>query len=76
MDKLKSERVSIYRFTVRGIVGARTPFPIDMLRYDQAWPATGEEAQKFAPAAEPVEIILYGLSCTPARWKTFGWDVL
>jgi len=33
------------RFTVKGI---NTPFPIDMLRFDECWPATVEDSGKLA----------------------------
>lgn len=76
ITKNRQEKVHIHTFTVRGRIGSYTGFPMDMLRYDQAWPATGEDAAKIKPSDEPVEIRLHGLSCTPDRWKSFGWSIV
>ena len=61
-------------------------FPFDMLRYDSAWPATGDDAAileqmtrdggRFYVAGKRKTATL-NLRCygkpTPARWASFGW---
>lgn len=56
-------------------------FPIDMLRYDGAWPATGEAAgsieASFEPGARKRQIKLRAINApTEARWASFGWSVI
>ena len=76
IDKRKPEKITIHTFVVRGEIGLYCGFPMDMLRLDKAWPASTIEAAKMKPNDSPVEIKLEGLSCTPERWKSFGWEVL
>lgn len=70
------------RFTVRGI----GKFPIDMLRYDSCYPATGEDTQwiesERAAGNGSRELMLEHRShgsrtWTPTfgRWQSFGWVV-
>jgi hypothetical protein len=74
----------IYWFTVTG----RGLFPIDMLRYDMAWPATDEDAVKIVGAdfgydgdGAPRHPRSIRLGCaqthgpTDGRWASFGWTL-
>lgn len=69
-----------YRFTVRG--GMR--FPLDMLRYDGCWPASGEDAStigemigpyKDRPQVAEVELVSTRPP-TEGRWASFSWYVV
>ena len=68
-------------------VTGRFSFPVDMLRYDGAYPHSTEDGVKLSEAIqlrqrEPVTIELSAAHFvkswepTVARWKSFGWDVL
>lgn len=75
----------IKRFTVRG----RFQFPLDMLRYDQCWPADSESATQIRLSLEghkldPGEMWIVRLNRaqeftysepTKARWSSFCWSV-
>lgn len=74
----------IHWFTVTG-AGL---FPIDMLRFDMAWPASGEDAAKILgfdfgyPENQPRgERRSIRMGCaqydgpTIGRWSSFGWTV-
>ena len=76
-----------HTFTVRG----KGDFPIDMLRYDSCYPATGVDAaaieatkDRFADAEsrrKVREIKLYSISRTMVgptndRWASFMWSVV
>lgn len=76
--------VKLTFFEVRG--GKHSPFPFDMLRYDQAWPATEPDALAANRThdllslvdREIVTIRLYKLgSARPNidRWRSMGWVV-
>lgn len=63
--------------TVRGVVG----FPIDMLRYDHAWPRTEKDSllicDTFDGLVGAVEIELYSFEMPNRdRWSSFGWQVI
>jgi hypothetical protein len=60
------------------------PFPIDMLRHDECWPTTSEDAVMVQTASvrDSVSInkrfrisITSGREPTPSRWGKFGWGV-
>lgn len=61
-------------------------FPMDMLRYDQCWPATESDSylvQQEATSApddyltRPRVVRINGISApTVARWKSHGWRVI
>lgn len=70
------QKMRVKEFTVRGHIGFHSMFPMDMLRYDRCWPASGAEAAKMIPCNDAVEITLHGLGCTRDRWRSFGWEVL
>ena len=57
-----------YRYEVQG-VGL---FPIDMLRYDSAWPADSESVE--AQGRRTVRLSSYRQP-TIDRWSSFGWTV-
>lgn len=72
---------SIQKFTVRG----KLPFPLDMLRYDAAFPRDTDDAlaiqATFDPFSGPVTVTLNraarpGTRPTVGRWRSFGWEVL
>ena len=73
------------RYTVTG----RGHFPFDMLRYDQAWPSTSDEAaklQRFVESTQAVRRADRGTLTVELatakkdyhiafeRWKSFGWE--
>lgn len=69
------------------ILGIVPPFPFDMLRYDNCWPASQEDAlelpvaEKLEPGERPPRIELRQATETkqhnwhPERWRSFGWDL-
>lgn len=68
-------RVSIQKFK------GSTPFPLDMLRYDQAYPVSQRDVQKILEtfavrSPEPVSIevaVQHAKGFTLSRWQSFGW---
>tara|TARA_Y100000034_G_scaffold129812_1_gene186979 strand:+ start:642 stop:938 length:297 start_codon:yes stop_codon:yes gene_type:complete len=74
-------KVEIYTFKVAGAHS----FPIDMLRYDQAWPRDESESGLIAdklgdfgtPPSEGVTVVtLQSIHPpTPGRWSSFLWTV-
>lgn len=78
-DEYKVERNSwSYQVTGRG------RFPVDMLRYDGAFPHQSGDARKIEqsldwhrPGTEVYTIRLRSHTQTPTveRWRTFGWTV-
>lgn len=76
----------LIEFTVRG----NGYFPIDMLRYDNAWPASESDSHliqldRIAAGKDewlkPRNIKLQMASCnglgpTSARWNSFTWEVV
>lgn len=54
-------------------------FPFDMLRYDQAWPVSSEDAYKLGVVEEPHKIRSIRLRSyrppTIDRWSSFTWSV-
>jgi hypothetical protein len=75
-DKLISAAQDAMTFAV---VGAGM-FPVDMLRYDKAWPASESDSRLISNSfTDPVQhrIELRSLKePTPARWRSFGWTVV
>lgn len=70
----------MYRW--RAVAQGRGYFPIDMLRYDECWPAReGQLSVGHARPSDPpqtVELAAYSDSrarspFTPERWASFGW---
>lgn len=64
-------------FTVRGA----GEFPLDMLRYDRAFPATEADTAAMLDVANRREVRLVMVSegnpfPTMARWDSFMWDVM
>jgi hypothetical protein len=50
-------------------------FPIDMLRYDSAWPADQESVSYMdAKGRRRIKLCSYALP-TPERWSSFGWRI-
>lgn len=72
-------------FSVRATSPSR--FPLDMLRYDQCCPATGDAINAISnslprPALVGVEVELIAYhsgkvaNLTNARWQSFGWTIV
>jgi len=70
-----------HSFTVNG----RGAFPLDMLRYDRAYPADGAAVDAISialgdPDACNIRRVTLRTSdkrnVTPARWGSFGWPVI
>jgi hypothetical protein len=63
-----------YEYWVTG----RGGFPVDMLRYDCAWPAGSDDAAKMAwgpgPGLRSFKLHSYRPP-TVDRWSSFGWSV-
>ena len=59
-------------------VEGRGTFPVDMLRYDQCWPATTDAAMSIVhldySKVREAEMVSHRQP-TPARWESFGWKV-
>jgi len=63
-------------------------FPLDMLRYDHAWPASSDDAAAIAATfrpgfkAHPVTIRItnngpnHHGEWNPQRWASFGWKLI
>jgi hypothetical protein len=67
----------------RVVVEGSGPFPIDMLRYDGAYPAREEDAarihssfDRFARERQKVTIVIPDGRPTEGRWDSFGWRVV
>ena len=71
------------RYSVEGFA----PFPHDMLRYDESWPATESDAgvmerlgdrPRRGPDDPGVRVRLATFSGQPTveRWRSFGWTVV
>ena len=58
-------------------VTGRGQFPWDMLRYDSAWPATGDDAAKLHDSGSKIRSIrmLSYKEPTIERWFSFLWSV-
>ena len=71
---LAHKRAYLYEYYVTG----RGIFPFDMLRYDQAWPATSSDAVKLQGFSESgmrsVKLHSYKAP-TIERWLSFAWSV-
>jgi hypothetical protein len=71
--------------TVHYTVAGRGRFPIDMLRYDGAYPLEGKDAAKIEQSFDPqgrkdlgryeVELVTHGCP-EEARWASFMWEVV
>jgi len=65
-----------YRITVEG----SGVFPIDMLRYDQCWPRTEQDAAKasidWAGEMRQVDLLSDHHRQTPDRWASFTWKIV
>lgn len=68
--------------------GVYSDFPVDMLRYDGAFPATERDSSRITDTldgyvedrspSEPVDLIRYVEALegpTVGRWSSFGWEV-
>lgn len=49
-------------------------FPLDMLRYDCAYPKTSDDVSAMRGNGKR-QVILIARAMTPARWASFGWRV-
>ena len=73
-----------YKTTNYKVAGAHA-FPIDMLRYDRAWPRTDADSANLLGAMgkfddPPKGVTEIELQCigpiTPGRWASFLWTVI
>lgn len=69
-------QLKLHRFVVSGT----TPFPIDMLRYDECWPSTSGDVAAIVTDRHrdngPLRIELVGIKPpTIGRWRSFSWTV-
>lgn len=63
----------IYDYEVAG----RGSFPLDMLRYDCAWPAREAELPRLTYSLELRQIkIRSNKAPTEDRWASFGWRII
>jgi len=64
------------------LVQGRTPFPMDMLRYDSCYPQTTEDAAKIArsiknrPERREIALATHSPSVTNGRWSSHGWRII
>jgi len=71
------------------VVTGRTPFPVDMLRYDQAWPAREADSitisqlnhmhsRETLPEGSEAPCVRLNTVKVPTldRWASFGWRVI
>ena len=67
-----------YISTVR--CNADSPFPLDMLRYDRAYPERQEDVSNIYSSIKRLEqndISIYSdKPLTEGRWQSFGWSVV
>jgi hypothetical protein len=74
----KSFTPTVYVITVSG----RGEFPIDMLRYDLAYPKSEEDSGVILKTFQRGETGTHQVQLasskqpTPERWKSFGWTVV
>lgn len=73
-----------HRRTYAAVIGSGH-FPVDMLRYDECFPATeSEDSGKIADtySLERQVVVVGKWTCqssnlwTPERWRSFGWDII
>lgn len=67
----------VYEFTVEG----KMPFPIDMLRYDAAFPKTELDSSVITSTFRRgggtiVNLCSHTKLPTDGRWESFGWKVI
>jgi hypothetical protein len=67
------EPMKIKHFTVEG----RGAFPLDMLRYDNCWPSTGQDVVNMeSRELRKIRLSTVGPSSpTVGRWESFMWYV-
>lgn len=77
-----------WEFTVEGR-NTQSSFPIDMLRYDSAYPANSDAVSAIAQSlggttkwfsndperTKVVKLRTTKGSITPLRWKSYGWEI-
>ena len=65
----------VYEYVVTGM----GDFPVDMLHFDQCWPATADDAAKIVEPASPAEPRSIRMRSHQRpdtdRWSSFGWAV-
>ena len=59
----------IYEIEVSG----HGPFPVDMLRYDEAFPQGTKDALAILETGASFGVKLVCRRFTPDRWASFGW---
>ena len=82
----RGETKYFYQFSVMG----KGRFPFDMLRYDQCFPMSGEDAESLEVNAASTSVEAYtairtvrlcvvshrNFQPTEGRWASFGWPVV
>lgn len=72
----ENAKETVYYFVVRG-EGA---FPLDMLRYDNAWACTRVDHRSQLASDQPVRAVICAThdkhSPTDGRWQSFNWLVI
>ncbi len=56
-------------------VSGSGPFPVDMLRHDEAWPATSFDATLVLSGEPRVVRLRSRITPTIGDWRSFGWLV-
>ena len=64
---------NLYKYVVLGFGVC----PLDMLRYDAAWPVRSEDAIAITSQSKAAKAICLASHHPPtaARWESFGWTV-
>jgi hypothetical protein len=73
--------MKLYEYKIENT--AATHFPLDLLRYEESWPARQEDSKSIelllrGQVSSTIQwcILLQGLHCSPEKWKEFGWKVI
>ena len=67
--------------TIQFSVEGRGEFPLDMLRYDCCWPATGDDVANLDNWRDASRRVTFNSQKangkpTDGRWASFGWSVV
>jgi hypothetical protein len=65
---------------VYAVAYGRGEFPLDMLRYDRAFPASEDQSHRMGDPSRGLRVVIVarylGETCwTEARWSSFGWSI-
>jgi hypothetical protein len=62
---------AIYEYYATG----ESYFPLDMLRYDQCWPASSDDAANISSSEHRSINLRSHVEPTIERWSSFGWSI-